>query len=305
VAGAPSGDPLRVTADAEEDLTVPEGPGRSRRRRAVGLVAALGVAGALVAVAWPVGDGRSEIATVPGDDARDEAPGTMAMDERSTSSTPTGPTATAATDPTGELAPTVPEETTASTTTTDGSATDPTTSTTVCADSFDPACGTFRWSSAVRANQPMTASIELLTPNPVAGELFEVRIVASDPDATPDWRLAGGWFSPAGAEDDLSPANCSFHGTETAYGPSTPPEPRPGRLDRVYQLRTHDPGTYWVTACIPSMSWVVPVEDAGAHAWTHWCPGDGRVTAFEGSLCRDPYADFATPHIEVIVGPAP
>jgi hypothetical protein len=276
--------------------------GAARRPRALGLVAAVGVVGSLVVIAWPADDGRSEVATMPGDALLDQASGTTPS-TATTISAPTDPIETTSTDLVSGLLPAAADP--ASTTSTDGSPAHQTTTTTVCADSFDPGCGAFRWSSAVRANQPMTASIELLTPNPVAGELFEVRIVASDPDATPDWRLAGGWFSPAGAEEDLSPANCAFHGTETAYGSWTPPEPRPGRLDRVYQLRTHDPGTYWVTACIPSMSWEVPLADAGAHAWTHWCPGDGLVTAFEGSLCRDPYADFATPHIEVIVGPAP
>jgi hypothetical protein len=179
----------------------------------------------------------------------------------------------------------------------------PTTTTTVCTDSFQPGCGSFRWATAPAANQPMTVTMELVTEHVVAGEWLEVRFRVADPDATP--MRSGLSLGPVGQDLGLTPGNCYEHGTEQGFGPWSPPAPRGASDDYIAKRRIAQPGTYWVTGCIASVSWERPNHAEGDYAATHWCPGDGHTPGFEGWICRDPYGDFATPHIEVVVAPAP
>ena len=175
---------------------------------------------------------------------------------------------------------------------------DPTT-TTVCLDSFDPGCGAFRWTAAPQPNQPMTASIELLTPNPVVGEKVYFRIKASDPDAVP---LSTGVWGPGDPDGPgLTFGNCYPHGVREGFGPWAPPAPRPGSFDEESFRPFLEPGTYRVYACISSISW--PIYESGDDSET-WCPGDPSSWAFEGFTCRDPYGSFATPFVDVVVAPA-
>jgi hypothetical protein len=190
------------------------------------------------------------------------------------------------------------DETTTSTTSPD--TLPPTTTTTVCADSFDAACGDFSWTRPPGPNQPMTASIELLTENPVVGEPIYFRLRASDPDATP---LPIGSLSLRHVGEPWGDEICYPHGADEGFGPWTPPAPRPGSTDEDTWRLVREPGTYWIYGCFSSISWEPHAPFGGAASATQWCPGDGVTVAFEGWRCTDPYGDFVTPHVEIVVAP--
>lgn len=173
------------------------------------------------------------------------------------------------------------------------------TTTTVCADSFDPGCGQFRWSGTSAPNRPMTLEIVLITEHPTAGKDFTVHVRGSDPDATPlRTRL---YVRKAGEGGYPPPASCSERGALEAFGPWSPPAPRPGSIVVSRTKREAEPGTYWLSACATSTAWVYSRDGSQ----TAWCPGDGTTEVFEGWLCRDPYGDYATARLEIEIAPAP
>ena len=178
------------------------------------------------------------------------------------------------------------------------------TSTTVCANSFDPDCGPFRWSSSVGANRPVQVSIELLTDDPVVGELIEFRVRVSDPDATPIG-VGSPWKGPVGHDHELTPGNCYWHGVYEGFGSWTPPARRPGSIDMVTGSKVTVPGTVRFTFCIATMSWERYPAGASDEEAQTWCPGDPSTVGMEGFTCRDPYGSFATPYIDVVVADAP
>ena len=183
----------------------------------------------------------------------------------------------------------------------------PTTSgptTTICANSFDPDCGPFRWNKAVGTNHPVEVSIELLTDDPVVGELIEFRVRVSDPDATPIG-VGSPWKGPVGHDHQLTPGNCYWHGVDEGFGPWTPPTPRPGSVDTVTGSRVLEPGTVRFTFCIATMSWERYPGGASDEEVHTWCPGDPNTLGFEGFTCRDPYGSFGAPYIDVVVADAP
>jgi hypothetical protein len=175
-----------------------------------------------------------------------------------------------------------------------------TTTTTLCLNSYDAACGSFRWTRAVGPNQPMVATIELVTEHPVVDERVYFRLRASDPDATPV--SASAWLNtPAQGSHWLVPGNCGGSGSYEAFGPWTPPEPTGGSIERVDTVLPHTPGVYRVFGCFRSSSWpVVPPEESD-FAVEHACPGDGETWMGGRWWCYDPYRDFVSPYIDITV----
>jgi hypothetical protein len=149
----------------------------------------------------------------------------------------------------------------------------------------------------------MVATIEVLTQHPVAGERVYLRLRATDPDATPFWPSA--WLGVPSDQDSMMPFNCWGNGTFEGFGPWVPPAPRGGSVELTQDVLPHEPGTYRVYGCFNSMSWVRPPHGDGELAVQHFCPGDGRTLAFEGWVCRDPYRDFASPYVDIVVAPEP
>ncbi len=172
-----------------------------------------------------------------------------------------------------------------------------TTTTTVCVDSFEPGCGSFRWAAPVGPNRPLTATIELLTESPVAGEDIEFRVVASDPDATP--RHPGVWFGIPGGQDSVQPFNCWGYGAFEGFGPWQPPAPRGGSIDTTVVSRTPQTGNVRVYLCLNSHS-LVRSPGSGDYS----CSGDGRTHVANLWMCRDPYGSFASPYVDIVVLPA-
>jgi hypothetical protein len=117
----------------------------------------------------------------------------------------------------------------ATTTTTNGRPSS-TTTTIVCRNSYDPACGEFRWDPPVQ-DQGATMTITWTPSQPKAGEKVTFRVVIDDPDdPSPKYNLkqedygeAGGQFD----EGDPSQNTC-----ENRYGPWTPPPPGPGHYEQ-------------------------------------------------------------------------
>lgn len=170
------------------------------------------------------------------------------------------------------------------------------TTTTVCIESYDPGCGPFRWTTGAAPNQPLVIDLSIFGPAPVAGQSFTVRIAVSDGDA--GTFRHGMWVT---EEGDYPPIlACSFSGSEAGFGPWTPPAPNGGSRDFLRANRQLEPGTYWVSVCVTSTAW----KEGPAMNTLERCPGDGTTAVFEGWLCRDPYASFATARLQIEVLPA-
>jgi hypothetical protein len=238
-----------------------------RRRLRIGLCAAVAVAliAALVGLLTSDGGGRSvrtaEFAKVgptttvdPGAGAgvgvvnpldTAPAPGAApgAVPGSPTTTTPALVLGTTFTRPTTTAAPkAAPKAATPATTAPPAKGPPPT-----CRNSYDPACGSFRWDPDPGPNQPMTGQITFDPPNPRAGDTVTFHIVANDPDAQPVGICNASYGQgEAGYVCDprpkIDPSYCPAQ-----YGPWTPPGRQTGNLDTTDRHLYKNAGSYDVS----------------------------------------------------------
>lgn len=222
---------LRVAAHAHAEAI------RERRRRigAVLSTLVLLVSGISVAVARTDTSGSSlEVRADWGDATPTSAPPTTAAPVAS--STTTGsplpllpPTSLSTTRSTPTTARPV-----ASTTTRPSTA--PTT-TTICRDSFNPACGPLVWEPPAGVNRPLIVSVTASPSTPRVGERVTFRVVGDDPDSA-----ITDCHGYSYGDDSISGA-CSSAACPPQYGPWAPvavPGHRELTFDHVYAT----PGSY-------------------------------------------------------------
>jgi hypothetical protein len=111
------------------------------------------------------------------------------------------------------------------------------TTTTICRNSFDPACGPLVWEPPAGVNRPLIVSVTASPSTPRAGERVTFRVVGDDPDAAvTDCRDF--YYG-----DDSDAGGCSRAACPPQYGPWAPvavPGHRELNFDHVYAT----PGSY-------------------------------------------------------------
>lgn len=150
---------------------------------------------------------------------------------------------------------------------------EPTTSATtalVCHDSYNPACGTFRWASPPLAADSPTVSIQYTPSSPVAGDTVTFTVSYSDPDTS---------VAPCGEVHTGTPMNsgCSvdYKACATRYGAWDPPSKQPGSNTLTYSVYYKSTGSYTF-----SVDYAI------------------------GTPCYDPYQSNAAGSVTVVVGSA-
>jgi hypothetical protein len=129
----------------------------------------------------------------------------------------------------------------------------PSTTTTalLCQNSFDPACGAFRWDPPPGPNQPLTASVSASPASPKAGEPVTFRIRVEDPDGS---RLLDRTERTVDYGDGTPFGGTAGHGDcAGGTGPWTPPPPVPVHEELVFQHAYVNPGTYTVTVSFKAL----------------------------------------------------
>lgn len=124
--------------------------------------------------------------------------------------------------------------------------------TSACRNSYDQACGPFRWDPDPGPNQPASGQVTPSSQTVRVGDTVTFRLTASDPDAAPlsvcraDFGQGEQGFV-CDPRPKMDPNFC-----KAQYGPWTPPAKQPGNLDTVEQHTYAQPGTYNVTFTINS-----------------------------------------------------
>ena len=167
-----------------------------------------------------------------------------------------------------------------------------TTTTRVCRDSFDLACGPFRWDPPPPANQAGAAQIIVVPPQPRVGQQVTLHIIAVDPDNTFTPAVCGVYSKTDFGDGAVDFADC-YRGAicRAARGPWTPPA---GTRDTYTIDRDHSyaaPGTYVIAVDLLTNRYGVSLQG------TNDGPGDARGT------CVDPYASAIHAEATVTVSP--
>lgn len=106
-----------------------------------------------------------------------------------------------------------------------------------CRNSYDPACGEFRWLEPPMRNDPLTVEVSVSPPSPRAGQQVTFSVVATD-DAKIDRGCTA--FS---AGDDSPSSTCAVRDC-IAFGPWSLPPKRADRLEIAVEHTYRLPGTY-------------------------------------------------------------
>ena len=166
----------------------------------------------------------------------------------------TGPTTTvtataAAPAPTTTEAPatTVPAATT-TTTLAPARQPAPTTSTTlVCRNSYNPACGPFRWDPAPAPAGAWTVSLQYSPKAPAVGDLVTFTVTISDPN-TSVYTCGHVSFGAGGPDQNCEAQSASC---QTRYGPWDPPAKQADSVTTEYTYKYQNPGTYTFSVAYP------------------------------------------------------
>lgn len=117
-----------------------------------------------------------------------------------------------------------------------------------CRNSFDIACGPFRWDPAPAADLPLVAAFVAPPVTAEAGKTVVFEVAWSDGDAT----LAESLLS---TDSAVLATPCSM---TARYGPWTPPEARPSSGTKRYEHTFPTAGTYRVTVFLTSSDCTSP-----------------------------------------------
>ena len=109
-----------------------------------------------------------------------------------------------------------------------------------CRDSYDPACGTFRWDPAPQPNEDLAVQIDVDPSSPRVGEKVTFTVTAQDDHAEPV--ALEGEYGDNGF--NISP---SCLAQKERYGPWTPPAKAPRTVTRTYEGTFDEPGKHTVS----------------------------------------------------------
>jgi hypothetical protein len=266
VRGVEAGPALR----ARVERGVRSGPSRlgslpMRRALAAAAAAAVAVLVGGVAVLGGSGDDRDEVVTVADDPDADSVtsdtpPPTV---EGVTITRPEGDGSATTTTAVAGIATIVPSAVVEGT-----RETTPPTVAPVCRDSFDPACGDFRWDPEPVVGQS-TLQMHLPPEAAQVGVPYEVVLELTDPTAPPSFNCADSGAQPSPSQW-VGISGCSAEPPPpcpTRFGPWTPPAPQGGTTTLTVSLTFDEPGphTFSVTTRPPSGGCYQPYGSA-AHS---------------------------------------
>ena len=183
----------------------------------------------------------------------------------------TGPATTEPAPTTTEAPPTTVPATTTTVAAVNQSA--PTTTTLVCRNSYDQACGPFRWDPSPAPAGTPTVSIKVVTANPVVGQPVTFNVTISDPNTAV---YTCGQVSYGDGMNENCSATTAGPACRVRYGPWTPPARYADSVSTSFTYPYKAAGTYTVSAKYPV-----------------------------GSSCYDPYQGWATGSTTVTIGAAP
>lgn len=159
-----------------------------------------------------------------------------------------------------------------------------------CRNSYDPACGPFRWDPAPGPNAQASFSYTITPKNPKAGETVTIRVVADDPDAVLEPRSVRLGFDFSAGPSATEPMDAGCPSYRTRYGPWTPPAKRKGHVERTFTHVYEAEGSY---------SWGFTVYSARCEWFGQGVP---RGEAYDGGY--NPYGSYTSEIGTITVGPA-
>ncbi|MBV9411333.1 MAG: hypothetical protein JO148_07040, partial [Acidimicrobiia bacterium] len=120
-------------------------------------------------------------------------------------------------------------------------------STTVCRNSYSPACGPFSWQPPPDQNQPITGQVTADNTTVRVGDKVTFTVTGMDPDAAPLQECNIDFGDNQGYHCDPRPAIDPSY-CPPQYGPWTPPAKNQGTINDSSINHTYQqPGTYQVT----------------------------------------------------------
>lgn len=198
---------------------------RGRRRIVVGMaVAAIGVSLTAGTLAWEDNKGVVEVAT---EGAPSTGVGSSTMIKGRTDAT-----RSSTNEPTTPIPPTAA--------TTPASSAPSTSTSTVCRNSDDPACGPFRWNPSPGPNAPLEVEASVTLRDD--GRTVVLRALLRDNDA--EITTGCTFVSWGDGEVFYSPQGCALSSCLAAYGPWAPPPRRASTLPLVLEHSFRTPGHY-------------------------------------------------------------
>jgi len=126
-----------------------------------------------------------------------------------------------------------------------------------CHNSYDPACGPFRWDPDPGPNAALSVTASAQQVNP--GDPVNFHIMADDPDAKIDRCYAFDFGDGQKGTTCQPPATC-----KTPYGPWTPPAKAPDHWDVYVPHQYGSPGSYSASFIVQSHSFCSPDPYGGS-----------------------------------------
>ena len=151
----------------------------------------------------------------------------------------------------------------------------PTTTTTplVCRNSYEQACGAFRWDPSPAPGGTPSVSIKYSPAEPLAGQQVTFTVTISDPNTAV---YTCGQVSYGDGMNETCTASTASPNCRVRYGPWTPPSRYADSVSTSFAYTYKTAGTYTVSAKYPV-----------------------------GSSCYDPYQGSATGSVPLTIGTAP
>ena len=122
-----------------------------------------------------------------------------------------------------------------------------TTTVLVCRNSYNPACGPFRWDPAPAPAGNWTVSVQYSPAKPVVGDTVTFTVTISDPN-TSVYTCGHVTFGAGGPDQNCESVSASC---PTRYGPWDPPAKRPDSVTTGYTYRYDKPGNYTFSVTYP------------------------------------------------------
>jgi hypothetical protein len=114
-----------------------------------------------------------------------------------------------------------------------------------CHNSYDAACGAFRWDPDPGPNQPITGNVAASSQNVRVGDKVTFTVTGDDPDAAPLQECNVDFGDDSGYHCDPQPlVNPSY--CPKQYGPWAPPAKQDGKLNTTYDHTYAKTGTYTI-----------------------------------------------------------
>lgn len=153
--------------------------------------------------------------------------------------------------PTATVTPPTTVRATSSPTSRPPATTSSTATTRPCRNSFEPACGPFRWDPPLPPNQPMSVKLSYLPTAPKAGETVTFYVTVDDPDGSmllDRDGMANDYGDTAPERGPTAHVDCFER-----FGPWTPEAPTPVHADLTFRHVYATAGTYTVSLPFKSL----------------------------------------------------